>query len=511
MTQLVIIIIYLLVLLSLGTLVTRWQRGTSKDYMLASHTIGPFLLLLSLFGTTMTAFALIGSTGKAYRLGIGVYGMMASSSGIVHSLCFFFFGIKLWSLGQRYDYRTQIQFFRDRLESGRIGLLLFPILVGLVIPYLLIGVLGSGAIINGVTRGAFQSAFADYGHGVPNWMGSGMICSVVLTYVFLGGMRGTAWANAFQTLVFITLGGIAFVVIANRIGGTAGFFENMQRATQAVQDTHPEKLSRQGISQLKFLSYLLIPLSAGMFPHLFQHWLTARSARSFKLPIVVHPLLILLVWLPCVLVGVWATSATLDGHRIIPADLTNENTVLVRMVTSLSGPILAGFLSAGILAAVMSSLDSQFLCLGTMFTQDIVLYYGGTERFTDRQIIWLSRSFIVVIVLVTYLISLLKLPGVFDLGIWCFSGFTSLVPLLAASLYWKRLTRAGAYAGVLTAAVLWMFLFRQAGYPPDPKFAVFLMLPVVTMTAGSAVVMVMVSFCTAPPSQETLARYFSKS
>ena len=91
MTQLVIIIIYLLVLLSLGTLVTRWQRGTSKDYMLASHTIGPFLLLLSLFGTTMTAFALIGSTGKAYRLGIGVYGMMASSSGIVNSLCFFFF------------------------------------------------------------------------------------------------------------------------------------------------------------------------------------------------------------------------------------------------------------------------------------------------------------------------------------------------------------------------------------------------------------------------------------
>lgn len=511
MTQLVIIIIYLLVLLSLGALVTRWQRGTSKDYLLASHTIGPFLLLLSLFGTTMTAFALIGSTGKAYRLGIGVYGMMASSSGIVHSLCFFLFGIKLWSLGQRYDYRTQIQFFRDRLESGRIGLLLFPLLVGLVIPYLLIGVLGSGAIINGVTKGAFQSAFSDYGHGVPNWMGSGMICSVVLTYVFLGGMRGTAWANAFQTLVFITLGGIAFVVIANQIGGTSDFIENMQRATQAVKDAYPEKLSRQGIPQLKFLSYLLIPLSAGMFPHLFQHWLTARSARSFKLPIVVHPLLILLVWLPCVLIGVWATSATLDGNRVIPADLANENTVLVRMVASLSGPVLAGFLSAGILAAVMSSLDSQFLCLGTMFTQDIVLYYGGAERFTDRQIIWLARSFIVVIVLVTYLISLLKLPGVFDLGIWCFSGFASLVPLLAASLYWKRLTRAGAYAGVLTAAVLWMFFFRQAGYPPDPKFAVFFMLPVVTMTAGSAVAMVMVSFCTAPPSQETLARYFPKS
>ena len=138
MTPLGIIFGYLALLLGVGLFSNRLFRGTSRDYMLASQTIGPFFLLMSLFGTTMTAFALVGSTGKAFQLGVGVYGMLASASGIVHSACFFLVGLKLWGWGKRYGYTTQIQFFRDRLESNSIGLLLFPILVGLVILYLLL-------------------------------------------------------------------------------------------------------------------------------------------------------------------------------------------------------------------------------------------------------------------------------------------------------------------------------------------------------------------------------------
>ena len=93
MTQLIIISIYLCLLLFLGLFAGKLFRGTSKDYMLASHSIGPFMLLMSVFGTTMTAFALVGSTGKAYAKGIGVYGLMASSSGLVHSACFFLVGM----------------------------------------------------------------------------------------------------------------------------------------------------------------------------------------------------------------------------------------------------------------------------------------------------------------------------------------------------------------------------------------------------------------------------------
>ena len=182
MIQLGVIVAYLALLLVLGFAANRLFRGTARDYMLASHSIGPFLLLMSLFGTTMTAFALVGSTGRAYLLGVGVYGLLASASGIIHSMCFFLIGIPLWAHGRRHGYMTQIQFFRDRLNNDFIGLLLFPILVVLVICYLLLGVVGAGAVVNGVTQGAFedQGWFESSGFGVPAWLASATICLVVL-------------------------------------------------------------------------------------------------------------------------------------------------------------------------------------------------------------------------------------------------------------------------------------------------------------------------------------------
>ena len=122
MTQLIIICVYLLLLLCLGLVASKRLLGTKKDFLLASHSIGPFLLLMSLFGTMMTAFTLVGSSGEAFTEGIGVYGMLASSSGIIHSLCFFVVGLRLWSLGRKYGYTTQIQFFRDRLDNDGIGI-----------------------------------------------------------------------------------------------------------------------------------------------------------------------------------------------------------------------------------------------------------------------------------------------------------------------------------------------------------------------------------------------------
>lgn len=534
MIQLWIIAGYLSLLIVLGLFASRLFRGTSKDYMLASHSIGPFLLLMSLFGTTMTAFALVGSTGEAFKQGIGVYGMLASSSGIIHSLCFFVLGVKLWSLGQKYGYRTQIQFFRDRLESDKIGLLLFPVLVSLVIPYLLIGVMASGGVINGVTQGrvvegqvinaTFEEGtfpeFLEQGDqgfavdgskgGVPRPLASLVICGVVLIYVFFGGMRGTAWANAFQTIVFMILGVVTFVVIANRLGGQDSLLANLREVASHVSH---EKLTRVNIPKLQFFTYLFIPLSVGMFPHLFQHWLTARSASSFKLPIVAHPIFIMIVWVPCVLIGVWATS---DLIQIPPSVQANPNILLPFLVKRLAGPVLSGFLTAGILAAIMSSLDSQFLCLGTMFSTDIVTHYAGRNRFNDRQQVLLTRGFIVAIVALTYFFSLFEPRAVFTLGVWCFSGFASLFPLVFASLYWRGLTKAGAYASVLAAMGSWAYLFYDSGFASQADYCLdftvggetYHLMPVVGMFASSLIALIAVSLVTKPPSDETLAKFF---
>lgn len=511
MIPLVIVVIYLALLLWLGRFAhVRFSRHTASDYFLASRSIGPFLLIMSIFGTTMTAFALVGSSGEAFKDGIGVYGLMASWSGILHSACFFLIGVKLWSIGNRFGYTTQIQYFRDRFESPTLGLLLFPILVGLVIPYLLIGILGGGATIESVTRGAFPTWFAETQGGVPAYLGAAVICTVVLAYVFGGGLRSTAWANALQTCVFMALGVITFFVIANRLGG-------FQAASEAVAERRPDLLVRGAvdgqsaghISQLRFLTYLFIPLSVAMFPHLFQHFMTARSAKTFRPTIILHPLFIMIVWVPCVLLGVWASSAVVEGVAVLPADLKNPNAVLGIMVARLTNPYLTGLLTVGILAAIMSSLDSQFLCMGTMFTHDIVLHHFGADRFSDRQRILLGRMFVLVIVVVAYLISLAPQPrSVFAIGVWCFSGFASLFPLVVAALYWKRATRAGAIASVVTAAAVWLKLFHNANWGADRTYLFLGMMPVATVFAASAAALIFVSLVTRPPSREAVERYF---
>ena len=118
---LIVILGYIVLLLSLGLFSTRLFKKTSGDYFLASRGIGPFMLLMSIFGTTMTAFALVGSTGRTFEKGVGVYGLMASWSGIIHSACFFLLGAKVWAFGKKHGYLTQISFFRDRYRSAALG------------------------------------------------------------------------------------------------------------------------------------------------------------------------------------------------------------------------------------------------------------------------------------------------------------------------------------------------------------------------------------------------------
>lgn len=507
---------YLTLLLLLGLFASRLFKGSSSDYMLASHSIGPFLLLMSLFGTTMTAFALVGSTGESFKDGVGVYGLLASSSGIIHSMCFFVLGIPLWRLGRRHGYTTQIQFFRDRLDSDKIGLLLFPILVGLVIPYLLIGVISGGAVVSGVTAGTFEPGsgfWAAANGGVAKPLAAAVICFVVLVYVFFGGMRGTAWANAFQTCVFMVLGLVTFLVIARKLGAAAGLDESagllecLRAASASIPEDHLTRSSH--FTKLHFATYIFVPLSVGMFPHLFQHWLTAKSDQSFKLPVVVHPIFIMVVWVPCVLIGSWAAGELVTAPPPVAA---NPNLVLPFLVGKFAGPVLGGFLTAGILAAIMSSLDSQFLCIGTMFTEDIAVHYGGKNRFTDAQTVTLARVFIIMIVLVTYGFSLLEPRAVFTLGVWCFSGFAALFPLPLLSLYWRGLTKMGAYAGVIAAFGTWLYLFVDADYAANRDYLLATpfgeVMPVTGMIAASTVATIVVSLVTPKLSEETLSKFF---
>ncbi|MFT5467091.1 MAG: SSS family solute:Na+ symporter [Verrucomicrobiales bacterium] len=562
MTVLVVILCYLGLLVGLGLLsATKLKKGSSKDFFVASHSIGPFLLLMSVFGTTMTAFALVGSTGKTFERGVGTYGLMASISCLIHAACFFLIGIRLWMHGKRQGFVTQIQFFRARFESDKIGYFLFPVLVGLVVPYLLIGIIGAGKTIQPVTAGAFPNLFpnasAILDGGVPPWISGLVVSVIVLVYIFAGGSRGAAWANTFQTLVFMAMGLVAFVLIVDSLGGLknaskvpaeitaegkvvqnygfdpdsrkikkletpkpvgsvdaaaaekfAGKQPHFQR--EPVEITYKKKnpvtgeLSEAkrevGMPFLMFVSYLFIPLSVGMFPHLFQHWLTAKSAKAFRLTVIAHPLCIMIVWVPCVLIGAWATGLLPWGMP--PA------AVLSNMMKNLVGnELLIGLLIAGVLAAIMSSLDSQFLCLGTMFTNDIVLHAKGEGNITDSNLVRIARYFIIGIVALVYILAMLFInKNVFDLAIWCFSGFAALTPIIFGALYWKRATKGGVYACVALVVITWTSLFIMAG---GEEMTIAGMMPAAWIFLAGLIGMVGGSLLSKPPSKETIDKFFS--
>ena len=253
---------------------------------------------------------------------------------------------------------------------------------------------------------------------------------------------------------------------------------------------------------MKLLTYTCIPLSVGMFPHMFMHWLSARRAESFRYPLVFYPLCIAAVWVPSVLLGI---MGRIDFPELKGAA---ANSVLVKMIGLYAPELLAGLLGAGVLAAVMSSLDSQFLALGSMFTQDIVKHYRFHNRMTEKQQVLAGRLFVIGIVLLIYGLSLVAERSIFKLGVWSFTGFASLFPVVAAALFWKRSTKYGALGSVLSVVVLWSYFFMRGWESPGYTVGGSGVMAVAVILPVSALVMVVVSLLTNPPERSIIARFF---
>jgi SSS family solute:Na+ symporter len=444
-----IVFAYLCVVLYIGIFAFRKGKASGEDFFLASRGLGPAVFLLSLFGTNMTAFAILGSSGLAYRQGIGVFALMATSSSLVIPLTLFFIGTRLWALGKRFGHMTQVQFLRDRWECSGIGTFIFALTAAMLVPYIIIGVIGGGQTLEGISTVMGPDGKPVIGpdgktmHWVSYEVGGAIVALVVMSYVFFGGMRGTAWVNAFQTVLFLCFGTFAFILIARSLGG---FDSVMQKL--AANPSSAQLLSRERILPTEFFSYMFIPLSSIMFPHIAIMCMTAKKISHFKKTVVLYPICIMAVWVPAVYLGVVAAS---QYPGLGPGE---SDDVIIRLLTDNVPYLLAGILGAGIMACVMAS-DSQILALSTMFSEDIFAYYGGKDRFGDKAQIWTGRIFVILIALLAYVIALaLKdKAGIFELAIrFAFSGFASLAPIMLAALFWKRSTKWGALAASLWVA-----------------------------------------------------------
>ncbi|MDQ3814930.1 MAG: sodium:solute symporter family protein [Armatimonadota bacterium] len=511
----IIVFVYLAIVFYIGIFAFRKSHENSEDYFLASRSLGQTVFLLSLFGTNMTAVAILGSSGLAYQRGIGVFGMMASASALVIPLTIFFIGTRLWALGKRFGHMTQVQFLRDRWECSGIGTFIFALTATMLVPYIIVGVMGGGTTLKAISN-----------NQIPYEIGGAVVALVVMSYVFFGGMRGTAWVNTFQTLLFLCFGTIAFILIGRSLGG---FDDVMQRVADNPKTA--TLLSRERIPTREFFSYMFIPLSSIMFPHIAIMCLTAKKVTHFKKTVIFYPLCIAAIWMPSVFLGVVGASQ-FPGLKPGEAD-----DIVIRLLTSHTNELLAGILGAGIMACVMAS-DSQILALCTMITEDLFAYYGGKERCGERVQVWTGRAFVVIVTVIAYLIALqLKdKANIFELAVrFAFSGFAALAPVMLAALFWKRSTKWGALAAAVwvAAAVLGVWYLHALSDPIAPKpmqppvpifpslgglfmrtpgnITVYGFLPVMPMCIISSLLVWIVSLMTKPPSQATIEKYFPSS
>ncbi|MFN0122596.1 MAG: sodium:solute symporter [Blastocatellia bacterium] len=540
MIQVLFVFLYLIAVLYIGIFAFRRRdvAASAEGYFLAGRSLGVFVFLMSLFGTNMTAFALLGSSGHAFANGIVTYGLMASSSALVVSLSLFLIGTRVWALGKKYGFMTPVQMFRDRWECGHIGTVITVVQAALLVPYIIIGVMGGGTTLAAISNGA-----------IPYWAGGALVAMVVMSYVFFGGMRGTALVNAFQTILFLCFGAIALAVIGAGMGGFAKAVNEMTAspATAAL-------LTRERISPRFFFSYTFIPLSSICFPHMMIFCLTARRVQHFKKTVILYPLCMLAIWVPAVFLGVMANRAVevpairakLEARRALAngaATLTPEqktelraksagDDILVRLLEFYAPWWLVGLLGAGIMAAVMAS-DSQILALSTMFTEDLFAFYGGRKRFGEAAQVRTGHVFVVIITVIAYLIALRWPQSIFDLAVqYAFSGYSTLMPLLVGALFWRRSTKWGALAVTLWAAgaVIATAVFQAVVPPSAPGTetaygvlfgetviartpagtAVFGFMPVVPMVIVAAVLMIVVSLLTKAPAETTIRRYFDQ-
>jgi SSS family solute:Na+ symporter len=534
----IVVFIYLAAVVYIGVFAFRKAKGAhgAEDYFLANRSLGTFVFLMSLFGTNMTAFAILGSSGHAFSNGIVTFGLMASSSALVIPLTIFLCGTRVWALGKKYGFMTPVQMFRDRWECGHIGTVIFAVQAVLLVPYIIIGIMGGGTTLNAISGGL-----------VPYWFGGAIVAMVVMSYVFFGGMRGTAWVNTFQTILFLVFGAIAVIVIGTGMGGFSAAVEAMEKSPAFAP-----LLTRERISPYYFFSYTFIPLSAIAFPHIAIFCLTAKKMAQFKKTVIFYPLCIMAIWLPCVFLGVMANRVTdvpqirakqearrmlaTQGKTLEPAqreELREQSAgddVILLLLQRFAPLWLAGMLGAGIMAAVMAS-DSQILALSTMFTEDVFAFYGGKTRFGESVQVQTGRIFVIILTILAYAVALRAPESIFELAIqYAFSGFAALSPLLIAALFWRGSTKWGALAATVWTilAVVAVAVFQSNVPAPPPGqttvaaalggmeaiartyggTTVFGFMPVVPMVIVSTLLMFFVSLLTAKPSRATVEKYF---
>ncbi|KJS00790.1 MAG: hypothetical protein VR68_06905 [Peptococcaceae bacterium BRH_c4a] len=466
-------VIYTLFIVAIGLWSTKYSKKTLEDYAMASREFKALVLFGSVFGANISAVTLIGIPGGAYHRGWIMWPYFVTAWAWLTPLLFYALGSRAWVIAQKFGYMTISEMIGGRWKSKPLAYITSVILLIYTIPYLMIGLQGGAITLEVLTKGA-----------IPYWMGALIVTVVVVYYLLVGGMRGAAWVNTFQTAVFL-VGGIAiFLIVAFVLGGPA-------ESTKAVAEKYPELLTREKMPWQVFFSYgFIVSSAAAMFPQVFMRLLTGKSPKSLKQMALLYPVGGLLIFFAMAYVGMW-------GKPIFPNLVgAQSDGILPMLLAQFTSPWITGLLGAAVFAALMSTMDSQLMAAVTIIVKDFLV---GKKNMSDEKTVIIARWLVLALAAISYGLALGKFAGIIKIIEFAFAGFALLWVPMVGALYWQRCTLPAAIISMIVSQAVLISL--TLGWLP--KSLNFGMLPGVPAMLLGFVLLVAISYLTPAPSEDS--------
>ncbi len=469
--------VYLVGMLAIGLLF--YRRTTNlPDYVLGGRRLGTLVASMSAQASDMSGWLLLGLPGYAYLAGMPAF-WTAAGLAVGTYLNWRFVAPRLRTYTQvAGDSLTLSDYLENRFrDSSRVLRVVSAVFI--VVFFL---VYTSSGFVAGAKL--FSTVFpVSY---VPS------LCigaTVIIAYTFLGGFMAVCWTDLVQALLM--LWGITFVPVGalRAMGGLGAAVERLRSSHPALLDPFTGA-DGHALGAVTIVSLLAWGLGYFGQPHILARFMAVRSPSQ-----IAPARRMAMVW---VIVCLWAAVAVgMTGRASLTEELgaARAETVFIVMVHEVVPPLLAGVVLSAILAAIMSTADSQLLVTSSAITED---FYRVLLRrnASDRELVWVGRLAVLGVAVVALLIGLDPSRSVLRLVAYAWGGFgATFGPVIVLSLFWKRMTRRGALAGLIgggLTVIVWKQLWG----------GIFDLYEIVPGCLIAAIAIVVVSLLDEPPPRE---------
>jgi sodium/proline symporter len=480
-------VVYLVAMIAVGVWVYNRTHNLA-DFALGGRKLNAPTAALSAQASDMSGWLLLGLPGAVYAAGIGAT-WIAIGLAVGTYLNWRFVAPRLRTYTERANNSVSLSAYLEERFEDRSRML--RVVSAAVIVVFFTVYVASGLVAGGVL---FEQVFGvDFGLAVT------VAVLVIVVYAFLGGFLAVSLTDAVQgTLMFLALFALPLVGIG-LLGGFGALGDALTDRTPALLDMGAEASFADGRwavgESLGFVAIVsLLAWGLGYFgqPHILARFMGIRSTRDIPLARRIG-----MGWVIVTLVG--ASLVGLVGIGLLDQPLDNPETVFIVLTQQLLSPWVAGILLAAVLAAIMSTADSQLIVSSTALTEDFYRAFLNRQA-SDQTLVWVGRSTVVAVAVVAYVIALGG-GAVLDIVAYAWAGFgAAFGPVIVLSLFWPRMTWAGAMAGMVAGAVTVLAWGRIDPLLGPLQTGVYEMVPGVL--AATLAALVFGKFVGAPPRRD---------